>query len=47
MLTDFIAGLVKGFDGELLGLALNFLHCQDVDIGALKESDDAFDAGTN
>ena len=42
-----IAGRLEGFNWELLRLAFNFLHCKDVDVGALKESDDAVDAGAD
>ena len=42
-----ITGRLEGFNWELLRLAFNFLHRKDVDVGALKESDDAVDASAD
>ena len=42
-----VTGCLEGFNWELLRLAFNFLHRKDVDVGALKESDDSVDAGAD
>ena len=39
-----VAGLLEGFDGELVGAALDFLHGEHVRVGALQEGDDSVDA---
>ena len=39
-----VAGLLEGFDGELVGAALDFLHGEYVRVGALQEGDDSVDA---
>ena len=47
MHDHLVTGRLEGFDWELFRLAFNFLHCKDVDVGALKESDDAVDASAD
>ena len=44
---DVEAGILELFVGELLGLALDLLHGQDVDRFAHREVDDPVDAGTD
>ena len=41
---DVVSGCLEGFDGELVGAALDFLHGQHVRVRALQKGDDAVDA---
>ena len=44
---QLVARGFEGFDRELVGAALDLLHCQGVDVLTLQEGQDAVDAGAD